>query len=92
MLERFLDLRAQLDWLRSIQSGAFLLSETTVADLGRCSELLTQYADLRLGLADAAVVATAERLGIPTILTVDLRHFRVVQSKLGALRLPPADL
>ena len=41
--------------------------------------LIRQYRDLGLGLADASVVATAERLGRPRLLTVDERHFRAIQ-------------
>ena len=37
----------------------------------------SQDADLGLGGTDAAVIATAERLGIGDIATVDRRHFTV---------------
>jgi uncharacterized protein len=46
-------------------------------DLARMRALVERYADLKLGLADAAVVATAERRG-GRILTLDRRHFSVV--------------
>jgi uncharacterized protein len=39
------------------------------------------YADLRSELADASVVAVAERLGVTTLLTIDRRHFSVVQPR-----------
>jgi predicted nucleic acid-binding protein len=41
---------------------------------------------------DAAVIATAERLSIDTVLTLDERDFRAVRSRIGPLRLLPADL
>jgi uncharacterized protein len=41
--------------------------------------LVRQYADLKLGGTDAAVIATAERLGITRVATVDRRHFTVVR-------------
>ena len=59
--------------------GAYVLIHPTADDLIRCRELIAKYRDLSLGLADASVVATAERLGIPRLLTVDVRHFRAVQ-------------
>lgn len=40
---------------------------------------MAQYQDLNLGLADASVIATAERLRIQAILTLDERHFRVIR-------------
>ena len=40
-----------------------------------------QYADLKLGGTDAAVIATAERLGITHGATVDRRYFTVVRPK-----------
>ena len=55
----------------------------TEADAARCKELLLKYEDLDLGLVDAAVVATAERLNIRRILTVDERDFRAVRPARG---------
>jgi predicted nucleic acid-binding protein len=62
-------------------------------DLSHCGRLLRKYADLDLGLSDAAVIATADRLGTDRILTVDERDFRVMRSQRGKpFRLLPADL
>ena len=47
----------------------------------RVQELYEDYADLRLGFVDAAVIAVAEALGEPKIATLDHRHFRVVQPR-----------
>jgi predicted nucleic acid-binding protein len=46
---------------------------------------------LELGLVDAVVVATAERLKAEAIATLDLRHFGAVAIK-GNPRLLPRDL
>ena len=46
-------------------------------DFTRIRHLVRRYADLRLGLVDAAVIACAERRGSP-VLTLDRRHFDVV--------------
>ena len=48
-------------------------------DWPRMASLLRTYADFPLGTVDASVVATAERLGIETIITLDHRHFRAIQ-------------
>jgi len=61
-------------------------------DLNRCKSLLQTYSKLNLGLADASVIATAERLGTRRIFTVDERHFRVILSATGfTFTLLPAD-
>jgi predicted nucleic acid-binding protein len=44
-------------------------------------ELCRRYEDLPLGLADAAVIAIAERLGERSIATLDHRHFSVVRPR-----------
>jgi uncharacterized protein len=48
------------------------------ADLERMGELVKKYADFPLGGTDASVVALAERLDAPTIVTLDRRHFTTV--------------
>jgi uncharacterized protein len=45
------------------------------ADFERMAELIDQYADFPLGGTDASVVALAERLGAPIVITLDRRHF-----------------
>ena len=85
--------RALLQFLSDVESGAFMLEAVTASDLQRCAALLAKYADLDLGLCDAAVVAVAERLGTDRILTVDERDFRAIRSVRGKpFRLLPADL
>jgi uncharacterized protein len=92
LLREFLNVEAELDFLESLQNGAFLLEPFTSSDLERCRELLAKYRDLDLGLADTAVIATAERLETGQILTVDERHFRAIVSKKGRpFTLFPAD-
>ena len=84
--------RAVSRFLEGIAVGGFTLEPFTALDLSRCQSLLDTYADLNIGLADAAVIAAAERLGIRRILTVDERHFRVVRGSDGKpFTLLPAD-
>ena len=56
-------------------------------DLPRVRELVRRYADLPLGLVDAAVIACAERNG-GRVLTFDLRHFGVV-ARQGTITILP---
>jgi len=47
-------------------------------DFTRIAELVEKYADFPLGGTDASVIALAERLDAPTILTLDRRHFATI--------------
>src|SRR5688572_24641675 len=92
LLREFLGIDAELDLLDSIAGGTFTLEPLTSQDVVRCRELIEQYRDLDLGLADASVVAAAERLGVDRVLTVDERDFRAVRTRGGRpLILLPAD-
>jgi hypothetical protein len=60
--------------------GRFAIAELDAeVDLGRVAELVRNYANLPLGTVDATVIATAERLGVRTIATVDRRDFSIVR-------------
>jgi predicted nucleic acid-binding protein len=91
LLRQHLGIRAEIDFIESIMSGSFTLENLMPEDVVRCHELVTTYQDL--GLADAAVIATAERLNIERILTVDERDFRAVRPRSGRpFLLLPADV
>lgn len=66
-------------FLRLVTTGELEPIELTTADWARGVELVETYADLRLDLADAALVAIAERLELTTIATLNHRDFRVVR-------------
>jgi len=48
-------------------------------DYVRIAELIERYADFPLGGVDASVIALAERLDTPLVLTLDRRHFAAVK-------------
>jgi predicted nucleic acid-binding protein len=74
-----------------LAEGAFPVEWGLPADLVRADALDARYADLRLGLVDAAVMAIAERLGARAIATLDLRDFGSVEL-VGTPALWPRDL
>lgn len=79
-----------LVFLEDLLGGAYRAEHPTGHDLERCATLQRQYADLRLGVVDASVVALAERLNEPKVATLDHRHFAVMRPKHAqALRLLP---
>jgi predicted nucleic acid-binding protein len=90
LLLSFLGVDAELDFLQDVLNGVYLLHSLNEQILQRCGELIARYRDLELGLADTAVMATAEQLGIYHILTVDERDFRAVSLQ-APLTLLPAD-
>ncbi|HLM86690.1 MAG TPA: PIN domain-containing protein [Solirubrobacteraceae bacterium] len=47
-------------------------------DFTRIAELVEKYADFPLGGTDASVIALAERLDAPMIVTLDRRHFAAI--------------
>jgi uncharacterized protein len=92
LLRSKLGIKAELDFLDDIVDGVFAVESFTKDDVIRSRELIEQYRGLDLGLADAAVIATAERLGVRRILTVDERDFRAVRAADGQpFTLLPAD-
>ena len=61
-------------------------------DVARASEIVVQYRDLQLGLADASIVVLAERHRTLDVLTLDERHFRAISGPGGRpFRILPAD-
>jgi predicted nucleic acid-binding protein len=85
-----LDATVWLSFLEDVLAGAYRPEPPTIADLRRCRELQVTYRDLGLGVTDASVVALVERLGEPTIATLDHRHFAVVRpAHVDVLRIVP---
>ncbi len=74
---------AELEFLADTIQGGYEVVSLDRADRQRVAELVRTYADMPLGTADACVVAVAERHGVPTIATLDHRHFRVVRPRNG---------
>jgi len=67
--------------LLDIEEGAVRVVDLLQEDYSRVRELCAQYADLPLGLVDAAVVALTERLAETSLATLDHRHFSIVRPR-----------
>jgi predicted nucleic acid-binding protein len=70
-----------LVFLEDLLAGAYRLEHPTAHDLERCATFQREYADLRLGVVDASIIALAERLAEPKIATLEERHFTVVRPR-----------
>jgi len=82
---------AQEALLEEVGRGIYLLPNFEAADVRQALEVMRRYGDLGIGLADASIVVLAERHTCNTVLTLDERHFRVLQAAGKPLRLLPTD-
>jgi predicted nucleic acid-binding protein len=86
LAERLYGARAVDAFLAGLDSGAVRF-DCGERDVGRARELMSRYADLRLGVTDAFVAVCAERNG-GRVLTLDRRHFDVLSRELALTVLP----
>lgn len=70
---------AEVRFLGDLAAGDFAIEPVMAGDWLRIAELVSRYRDLPLGTVDSSVVATAERLRITRIATLDRRHFSIVR-------------
>jgi predicted nucleic acid-binding protein len=73
--------RVEARFLRGLRG--FDVRAPSSEDWGRIGDLVDRYRKLPLGGTDASVVALAERLGTDVIVTLDRRHFGVVEGRDG---------
>jgi predicted nucleic acid-binding protein len=81
LIETRLGTDPEVRFLGDLTSGVFAIESVQPADWLRIAELASRYRNLPLGTVDASVVATAERMGITEVATVDHRHFGVVRPR-----------
>ena len=72
---------AEKRFLDDLANGVFRVEPVADEDWARIGDLVEQYENLEFGTVDASVVATAERLGIGEIATVDRRDFSIVRPR-----------
>jgi predicted nucleic acid-binding protein len=79
--------------LLQVAAGAYRIETIDAEDIARAAEVIDQYRDLQIGLADASLVVLAERYRTRDLLTLDERHFRAIAGPQGRpFRLLPAAL
>jgi predicted nucleic acid-binding protein len=72
---------AETAFARAVGAGELVLEPLLSEDIVRAADLMSIYADARLGLVDTCIMAAAERLEILGILTTDRRHFSLVRPR-----------
>jgi uncharacterized protein len=70
---------AETTFARAVRDGELHVEPPAPTDWARITELCETYQDLPLGIVDASVVATAERLDVTRIATLDHRHLATVR-------------
>lgn len=91
LVAKHLGSTAETAFVRAVAEGEFIL-EPLVADedVPRAADLMHVYRDAAIGFVDSAIVATAERTAVTTVLTTDRRHFPLIRpAHLPALLLVP---
>jgi uncharacterized protein len=79
-----------LEFLSDVGDERLQVVDLLLEDYRRTRQLMDRYRDLPLGFVDATVVAIAERLGEPKVMSFDRRHFGVVRPRHApSLRLVP---
>jgi hypothetical protein len=81
LLRRELGPEAGRALVASVVSGAIRIVPPTTEDLARAAELLAEADEHRPRLADALLVATAERLGVRRVATFDRRPLAVFRPR-----------
>lgn len=71
--------RQELLW-ELILRGGLVLEDIQGDEVPRVHQLMRQYENLPLDLADASLIVVAERLNLRQIFTLD-RHFRIVRPR-----------
>lgn len=79
LLETRLGSEAEVRFLGDLAAGNLISEPVDAADWITIAELVADYSDLGLGTVDASVVATAARLRVVQIGSLDRRDLSVVR-------------
>lgn len=82
----------ELDFLRDLAAGTFLVECLSQEDLATAEKLASRYRALKLGLADISLIVLARKHRTRRILTFDERAFRrVAPLQGGSFVILPSD-
>jgi predicted nucleic acid-binding protein len=82
---------ARTGLLGEVERGAYTLAPMSAVDVGLARRIIERHADLGISLADASIVVLAQRHDLVDVLTLDQRHFRVLDNQGRSFRVLPAD-
>jgi predicted nucleic acid-binding protein len=78
-----LGIEAELEVLKELSGGAYVLPDIGQEDLVRSAAVIERYRDQDIGATDASIVVLAERYASRRLLTLDRRHFSVLRPLQG---------
>ena len=81
LMTRRLSPAVAVQFMRNVADGFCAVHASNAAEIGRMAQLMEQYADLPMDLADASLVLLAEHLGDGRILSTDRRDFKAYRFK-----------
>lgn len=79
LLHQRLGAAVERQFVASLIAGELAVESLSSADLARAAGLLTDYPEL--GFVDTTLIAIAERLRLPSIVTTDRRHLGTVRPR-----------
>lgn len=77
---KYLGERVARTFLEDLADGYFKYLPIDLNDINKTTKIMERYKDLPLGFVDASLIILAERYKIRKILTLDRRHFNLIQS------------
>lgn len=77
---KYLGERVARAFLKDLADGYFAYLSINLDDINQATSIMARYKDLPLGFVDASLIVLAERHQIKRILTLDRRHFNLLQS------------
>lgn len=81
LVGKYVGAEAEVNLVEAASVGDLVQTDVLATDLTRIAELVRQYRSFPLGIADASVIALAERLGTTEVATLDHRHFRAIKPR-----------
>lgn len=78
---KYLGERVARSFIEDLGDGCFNYFTLELNDINKITKLMERYQDLPLGFVDASLVILAQRYQIKRILTLDRRHFNLIQSE-----------
>jgi uncharacterized protein len=79
MVSKYLGAHVARAFFAGVERGDLELIGFDTSDFTRSNAIMARYPSVPLGIADASVMALAERHQIKRILTLDRRHFSLVK-------------
>lgn len=76
---KYLGEKVARSFIEDLGEGYFEYLEIDVESIYKVTKLMAKYKDLPLGFVDASIVVLAEYNKIKQILTLDRRHFNLIQ-------------